>query len=215
MASDQTQGKGPRLWAALALTLALGFVGAMAWLKLSASSGDAFAECRGGQVGGGAIGGPFTLVDEAGRTVTDKDVITGPTLIYFGFTYCPDVCPLDTARNAEAVDILEEMGIEATPVMISFDPTRDTPEVLADFTDNMHPRMVGLTGSEDQVRAAMQAYKVYAKLRDPSEEYYVYDHSTFTYLMLPDTGFADFFKRDETADAMAARVACFVHAAGS
>lgn len=203
-----------RVWAAVALTAAVAFVGVMAWTRLAATRDDVFADCRGGQVGGGAIGGPFTLVDETGRTVTEKEVITGPTLIYFGFTYCPDVCPLDTQRNAEAVDILEEMGIEATPVMISFDPARDTPEVLADFTDNLHPRMVGLTGSEDQLKAAMQAFKVYAKVRDPAEEFYAYDHSTFTYLMLPGTGFADFFKRDLPAGEVAERVACFVQAAG-
>ncbi len=98
-----------------------------------------------------------------GETVTDADVLTGPSLIYFGYTFCPDVCPLDTARNAEAIDILEERGQMVTPVFISIDPERDTPEVVGDFAVNLHERMIGLTGSPEQVAAASKAYKTYYK----------------------------------------------------
>jgi protein SCO1 len=171
---------------------------------------DPFAQCRAGQVAGGSVGGPFTLVDQTGATVTDADVFTKPSLVYFGYTFCPDVCPLDNARNAEAVDILEEKGFEVTPVFISIDPERDTPDVLAEFSENLHPRMVGLTGSPEQVKAASQAYKTYFKKQDGDEEFYLMDHSTFTYLVLPGTGFADFFRREVTADEMASRVACFL-----
>jgi protein SCO1 len=190
-----------RLWARSAVIVVLVFLGITAW-KIRAPGGDAFGSCREGQVvgGAGAIGGPFTLVDQTGRTVTDADVIKKPTLVYFGYTFCPDVCPLDMARTAEAVDILEERGVDVTPVFISVDPRRDTPEVLADFTASLHPRMIGLTGTSEQVQAAAQAYKTY----------YLVDHSTYTYLMLPGAGFADFFQRDVTADEMADRVACFV-----
>jgi len=175
---------------------------------------DQFAQCLGGAVGGGAIGGPFTLMDENGKTVTDKDVITGPTLVYFGYTFCPDVCPLDAARNAEAVDILESEGKIVTPVFISFDPERDTPEVLRDFTDAMHPRMIGLTGTPDQVKAASAAYKTYyQKQVDGDPQYYLMDHSTFSYLMMPEVGFVEFFDRDISAPNMAEKLACFVDAA--
>ncbi|HEX9857927.1 MAG TPA: SCO family protein [Paracoccaceae bacterium] len=201
-----------KLYAGVAVAAVAGLLAGSAYWIYAARSGDAFAACRGGQVAGGTIGGPFTLVDETGQTVTDADVITRPSLIYFGYTFCPDVCPLDSARNAEAVDILEEQGLEVTPVFISVDPKRDTPEVLAEFTDNLHPRMIGLTGSEAQVKAASQAYKTYFKLNDAEDEFYLVDHSTFTYLVLPETGFADFFKRDVTADQMAERVACFANA---
>ncbi|MFN3970066.1 MAG: SCO family protein [Gemmobacter sp.] len=201
-----------RIYAIAAVAAVAAGLGWTGWTVWSARTGDAFAECRGGQVAGGAIGGPFTLVDQGGRTVTDTDVITKPSLVYFGYTFCPDVCPLDNQRNAEAVDILEEMGIEVTPVFISIDPRRDTPEVMADFSANMHPRMIGLTGTEAQVRAASQAYKTYYKVQDPTEEFYLVDHSTFTYFMLPDRGFVDFFKREVTPDQMAERVACFLNA---
>lgn len=175
---------------------------------------DRFAQCRRGVVAGGAaaIGGPFTLVDETGATVTDKDVITGPTLLYFGYTYCPDVCPLDNARNAEAVTLLEERGYQVTPVFISVDSGRDTPEIMAEFTDVMHPRMIGLTGSPEQVKAASQAYRTYFNIQDPNDPYYLIDHSTQTYLVFPEIGFVEFFNRDATAEEMADRVGCFVDA---
>jgi protein SCO1/2 len=192
-----------------------GLIGGTAWMALRPASGDPFARCREAAVagGGGSIGGAFTLVDETGATVSEAEVIRQPSLVYFGYTFCPDVCPFDAARNAEAVDILEERGIEVTPVFISVDPARDSPEVLAEFTNLIHPRMIGLTGSDDQVRAAAQAYKVYFRINDPNADYYLVDHSTFTYLMLPGTGFAEFFRQDVTAEELADRVACFVGAA--
>lgn len=167
------------------------------------------AQCSSSAIAGGDIGGPFTLVNEAGETVTDTDVITEPSLVYFGYTFCPDVCPLDAARNAEAVDILEARGVSAKPVFISIDPKRDTPEVLAEFTDVMHPKMEGLTGSPEQVKAASQAYRTYYKAHPAEDEYYLVDHSTFTYLVLPEKGFVEFFRRDHTAEQMAETVACF------
>jgi protein SCO1/2 len=204
-----------RLLAGISVAAVVVLVGGTAIYVMTKRASDPFAECRGGQVAGGSIGGPFTLVDENGTTVTERDVIKGPTLIYFGYTFCPDVCPLDNARNAEAVDVLTEMGYEVTPVMISFDPKRDTPEVLRDFTDNLHPRMIGLTGTEAQILAASQAYKTYSKVRDPAEEYYLFDHSTFTYLMAPGADgtpqFLDFFRNDAPADEVAARTACFLN----
>lgn len=172
-----------------------------------------FAQCQQGSVAGGDIGGPFTLVSETGETVTEADVITKPTLVYFGYTYCPDVCPLDASRNAEAVDILTSRGVESTPVFISIDPERDTPEVLAEFTDILHDDMLGLTGSPEQVKAASQAYRTFYRRQPGGGEDYLVDHSTFTYLVLPEVGFVDFFRRDATPEQMADTVACYANAA--
>ncbi|MDO9639186.1 MAG: SCO family protein [Pseudotabrizicola sp.] len=200
-----------KMYAAIAAAAVAGLLGGTALYIFLQNGDDAFAQCRGGQIGGGDIGGPFTLVDETGATVTDADVLAKPSLIYFGYTFCPDVCPIDAARNAEAVDILEEQGFDVTPVFISIDPERDTPEVLAEFTDYLHPNMIGLTGSADQVRAASQAYKTFYRKQDGGDpDYYLVDHSTFTYLTLPGVGFVDFFRREDTAVQMADRVACFV-----
>lgn len=201
-----------KLYAGAAVAVVAALVGGTAYKVFSDRSSDPFAQCRAGQVAGGAIGGPFTLVNQKGETVTDADVITKPSLVYFGYTFCPDVCPLDNTRNAEAVDILEEMGIDATPVFITIDPKRDTTEVMAEYAEIMHPKMIALTGTEEQVKAASLAYKTYFKAQPAEDEYYLVDHSTFTYLMLPGTGFAEFFKREVTPDEMAASVACFVAA---
>jgi len=174
---------------------------------------DAFADCRGGQVAGGDLGGPFTLVDAGGATVTDAEVFTAPSILYFGYTYCPDVCPLDAARNAEATRLLEERGILATPVMVSIDPARDTPEVMGRFAANFHERMVGLTGSEAQVADAARAWRVYSARQEGDPLDYLVDHSAFSYLVLPGTGFVDVVSRDEPPEAVADRLACFVEAA--
>jgi len=176
-------------------------------------SDDIFAQCRASQAAGGAIGGPFELVDENGATVTDADVITGPTLIYFGYTFCPDVCPLDNLRNAQAIEILDEQGVEVTPVFISIDPERDTVDVVRDFTDNFHDRMLGLTGSPEQVRAASQAYRTYYAKQDAEDEYYLVDHTTMSYLVFPEHGFQEFYRRDVTPEQMAENLSCFVDAA--
>jgi protein SCO1/2 len=185
--------------------------GALWWLR---PAGSQFAECGSTVVAGEAdIAGPFTLVSETGETVTDADVITKPSLVYFGYTFCPDVCPLDSARNAEATDLLAERGIDVQPVFISIDPGRDTPEVVRDFTDIFHPKMIGLTGSPEQVAAASRVYRTYYKAQETDDEYYLVDHSTFTYLVLPEHGFVEFFRRDATAEEIAETTACFVNAA--
>jgi protein SCO1 len=201
-----------RISAMIAAAVTVAFLGgllAYVWLNRAK---DVFVECRQGQVAGGDIGGPFTLVNTAGQTVTDADVLTKPSLVYFGYTFCPDVCPFDMARNVEAVDLLAARGLEVTPVFISIDPERDTPEALADYASNMHPELVALTGSAEQVKAASQAYKTFYRKQPAEDEFYLMDHSTFTYLMLPGTGFVDFFRREITSEQMADSVACFLNA---
>jgi len=199
-----------RIIAPLAAIAAAVFVGG-AWFATRNLSDDQFAQCRASAVAGGAtIGGPFELLNSKGETVTDKDVITEPTMIYFGYTFCPDVCPFDVARNAEATDVLAEGGQSMTPLFISIDPNRDTPEVVGDYAFNMHEKMIGLTGSAEQVKAASQAYRTYYEAHPADDEFYLVDHSTFSYLVLPEHGFVEFFRRDVTAEAMAETVSCFI-----
>lgn len=201
-----------KLYAGLAGVAVAALLGWTAYSIYAARPADQFANCRAGAVAGGTIGGPFALVDQTGATVTDTQVITKPSLIYFGYTFCPDVCPLDASRNADAVDLLKERGLDVTPVFISIDPERDTPQVLRDFAANIHPQMIGLTGSADQVKAASTAYRTYYKKQETGDAYYLMDHSTFTYLVLPKVGFVDFFRRETTPAEMADRVACFADA---
>ena len=202
--------------ASVAVLAAAGGISAAMWW--TGRDDDPFAPCRDGAVAGAAaIGGPFELVSETGETVTAEEVLDTPSLVYFGYTYCPDVCPFDAARNAQAVDMLAERGYEVQPVFITVDPERDTPEVMAEFTDYMHPQMRGLTGSAEQVKAAAEAYRVYYARRGEDPATYLMDHTVFTYLMLPGHGFVDLFRgapgasgEGVTAEEVADRTACYL-----
>jgi protein SCO1/2 len=202
-----------RIYSIGAAAFVAALLGVLAWLIWAdRSGGDRFVQCRETAIAGGSgsIGGPFELVDQTGRTVTDAEVIAEPALIYFGYTFCPDVCPLDVDRNALAVELLEERGYSVRPVFISVDPGRDTPEVLAEFAAVFHPRMVALTGSEAQIRDAARAYRAFYNIHPAEDDFYLVDHSTFSYLVLPGHGFVEVFRRDEAAPAMADRIACFL-----
>ncbi len=150
----------------------------------------------------------------AGATVTDANVITNPSLVYFGYTFCPGICPIDNARNIEAVELLTARGLDVVPVFISIDPERDTPKVVAEHSEAYHPKMIGLTGTAEQVKAAADAYKVYYRQPESKVGNYMLDHSTFTYLVFPDSGFANFYKRDDSPTVVANSVACFIEKNG-
>ncbi|WP_241963359.1 SCO family protein [Paracoccus suum] len=193
---------------------ALALLGIGAWALGQRAGGDRFAGCTQGAAGGGmeSFGGPFTLTDENGKRVTDREVFTKPTLLYFGYTFCPDVCPMDGARNAQAVDLLKEAGHDVGTVFVTVDPKRDTPEALRDFTDALHPNMLGLTGSPEEIAAVNKQWRNYFKAHDDGDPYYLVDHMTNTFLVLPDAGTVEFFTREVTPEDMASRVACFVKA---
>lgn len=199
-----------RFYAIAASALVVAGLGAGAWYALGGGGGD---NCGGGIATGGAtVGGPFELVSETGETVTDKDVIDRPALVYFGYTFCPDVCPVDAAVMSQVADALGEAGHDVKTVFVTVDPERDTAEVLADFTDNLDPGMLGLTGSAEQIAAAAKAYRVYyAKAEGDDPDYYLMDHSAFTYLMAPE-GFLAVFRHGDPADAMIERAACHLDA---
>ena len=201
------------LYAATAALSAI-ILGTMGYVYLSQGGDNQFAQCQSGQAGAD-IGGPFTLVNGQGQSVSEKDVITKPTLVYFGYTFCPDVCPLDMSRNAEVADILEEQGLDLGLVFISVDPARDTPEIAAEYAEAHREGAIGLSGSAEQVAAAAKAYRVYYKAHpDQDPEYYPVDHSNFSYLMLPKQGFVDFYRGDASAESVAASASCMIEAAG-
>jgi protein SCO1 len=133
------------------------------------------------------IGGPFRLVDEAGHVVTDRNFRGKYLLIYFGYTRCADVCPTTLSDIARAVDVLGSKGSEVTPVFITVDPQRDTPTVLRRFVAAISPRLVGLTGSADEIAEVEKEFHVYVRKADavrPNE--YEIDHSALLYLISPD-----------------------------
>ena len=139
---------------------------------------------------GAAVGGPFTLVDHTSKTVTQDEYAGDYKLIYFGFTYCPAICPTELQKMSKALDILEENGTDTShiqPLFITVDPERDTVEVMREYVTLFHPRLVGLTGSVEQIEAVKKTYRVYsAKIEDPELSDYTVDHSSFIYLMSPD-----------------------------
>lgn len=140
------------------------------------------------------IGGPFALVDQTGKPRTDRDFRGKLMLVYFGFTYCPDVCPTGLQDIALALDQLGAAGDEVQPIFITVDPQRDTADHLAAYVPLFHPRLVGLTGDEHAVRAVADAYKVYyARVLNGRGDDYTVDHTAFMYLMGPDGKYLGFF----------------------
>lgn len=147
------------------------------------------------------IGGPFTLVDQDGKTVTEKDFAGKYMLIYFGFTSCPAICPTELQKIAEVYKSLpKESQNRIQPVFISVDPERDTPKVLKNYVDLFMPELIGLTGSVEQIDAVKKAYKIYAG-KVPEGDSYTMDHSSFIYFMGLDAQVIGIFKTsDKPAD---------------
>jgi protein SCO1/2 len=208
----------------LLLIVALGGVWTMAWLGRAdgESLGDSFARRLAAITGQGAavpsaggvqlpqgmvLGGPFSLMDQDRRPVTEASFGGRFLLVYFGYAYCPDVCPTELGIVASAMDELGPLADRVTPVFISVDPDRDTPEFLADYVSRFHPRMIGLTGTAEQVAAAARAYRVYyAKVNRPDMTQYLMDHSSFIYLVGPDGRVRALFRPETAPEAIAQAV---------
>lgn len=154
------------------------------------------------------------MSDAKGRVFTDADLLGRWTLIYFGFTMCPDICPDELTKVSEALDTLSKRGkrisasaeADITPILISIDPERDSPARTQEYASGFHEAFVGLSGSLDQVKEAAKAYRVYySKDETPGDEYLV-DHSIITYLMDPEGNFADFFAKNIGATEIVSRI---------
>jgi len=215
---------------AILLVLLIGGIWAAAWIGRAPGEAvtDAFlrriAALTGGEMpapsAGGiqlaqgvAVGGPFTLVDHTGRTVTERDFAGRSMLVYFGFTYCPDVCPTELGTIAAAIDAMGPAGERVTPVFVTIDPERDTPAAMADYVSRFHPRMVGLTGSAEQIAQAARAYRVYfAKVRPRDASDYLMDQSSFIYFVGPDGRVRSLFRPETAPEAIAAAVAAQLRA---
>jgi protein SCO1/2 len=129
-----------------------------------------------------AIGGPFTLADQEGRTVTDADLKGKPFLVFFGFTHCPDVCPTALFDVSEVLRQLGPDADRARALFVTVDPERDTPEKLKEYLSSFDPHLRALTGTPEQVERMLKAYRVYAK-KIPQGDSYTMDHTALVYLM--------------------------------
>ena len=162
------------------------------------------------------IGGPFELVDHTGKPVSDKTFRGRYMLIYFGYGYCPDVCPTELANMAAALDALGAKAESVQPLFVTVDPERDTPEFLADYVVNFHPRLIGLTGTPEQIAAVAKAYKIYyAKAKQPAGADYLMDHTSFVYLMGPDGRFLALFRGNTEPATMAETIARYMAERGA
>ena len=159
------------------------------------------------------IGGPFALVDQTGTKVTDQNWQGKWLLVYFGYTYCPDVCPTELQTISTALDQLGPDADKVVPIFITVDPDRDTPAALADYVKLFDPRLVGLTGTPQQIAEVAREYRVYySKVTPKGATTYLMDHSSFAYLMSPDGVLRSLFRPGISADDMAATLAAKLHA---
>jgi len=154
------------------------------------------------------VGGAFSLIDHTGKRVTEVDFMGGPTLVYFGFTYCPEVCPTELSRMTEVLELLGDDGETLTPIFITIDPERDTQAVMAEYVGHFHPRMVGLTGTPAEIAIAAKAYRVYyTRVEDEgSEGGYTMDHSALVLLMGANGDYLAHFPANSPIDEMIRKI---------
>jgi cytochrome oxidase Cu insertion factor (SCO1/SenC/PrrC family) len=194
----------------LALYIFTGFVvgGLIALAVLPEARARLFPGATLKTMGQALVGGPFTLTDHTGKRVTDQDFRGRFMMVFFGFTFCPDVCPTALQVMAAALDKIGSKAEQITPVLITVDPERDTPEQMAMYVKSFHPRLVGLTGSPEEIAAVAKAYRAYFKrVPDPkSSGGYTMDHSAIIYVMGPDGAFRTHFTYTVDANAMAERL---------
>ncbi len=153
------------------------------------------------------VGGPFQLTDQDGNAVTEQTYKGKLMLVYFGFTYCPDACPTALGVMSAALDKLDVAAERVVPILVTVDPERDTPQVLKDYVSNFHPRMVGLTGTPEQIAEVAKAYRVfYQKAAGATGGDYLMDHTLLIYLMDGEGKYLANFSASATPDDIAAKI---------
>jgi protein SCO1/2 len=158
------------------------------------------------------IGGPFALVDQNGKAITDQDFRGRDMLVFFGYTHCPDICPAELQVTAQALDQLGDKAKKVVPIFITVDPERDTPEAMKAYVESFGPNFVGLTGSPEAIAAAAKAYRVsFSKVENKaSPGDYSVDHSALAYLMGPDGKYLAHFAYGMTPKEMAEKLERFL-----
>lgn len=181
-APDARRAGSARLW--LVLGTAVLIAAALGWMRFATPPAPQ------GNLAGAALGGPFALIGQDGRTVRDTDFAGRWRLVYFGYAFCPDICPTDLAFMGRGLNAFEAaqpaLGPKVAPIFITIDPARDTPAAIKPFVAAFHPRLVGLTGTPGQIEAVAKSFGVYAKKVETGDpENYLMDHSAMVYLFDP------------------------------
>ncbi|CAK7343876.1 unnamed protein product [Dovyalis caffra] len=200
--------RGPISWLSFLLLAATGagliwYYDRMKKRRIEALNKTSSIVKEGPSVGKAEIGGPFNLIDHDGKPVTEKDFMGKWTMIYFGFTHCPDICPDELQKLAAAIDkIKEKAGFDIVPVFITVDPERDNVEQVREYVKEFHPKLIGLTGSLEEIQKTARAYRIYYMKTSEEDSDYLVDHSIITYLMDPNMELVKFFGKNNDADAL-------------
>jgi protein SCO1/2 len=182
--------------------LTIGLIAILALVIISKQ--DPLTSSAPGQTSMGPIGAPYVLRDQDGNEFNSEKLADTYQLVYFGFTACPDICPVELQKMAQALLEAGDKAKQIQPVLITIDPARDTPDVLKKYLSNYDANFIGLTGTEAEIDAVIKSYKVYAaKVSDPKYDEYMMDHSSFIYFLGPHFELIDLFSKDDSAAAMA------------
>ena len=157
------------------------------------------------------IGGDFTLTNHTGKTVTNKDFFGKNTLVFFGFTNCPSICPLGLQRMISSLKKIDDFENYIIPIFISVDPKRDTTDRLSSYIKNFHPSLVGLTGNKEEINKVVKAYRAYYyKIKDKNSDNYTIDHSSIIYLMNKEGKYLTHFSSTETSENISNKIKSFL-----
>ena len=185
-----------------------------AWLTIALTTHPSVTQA-GDTPSNAAIGGPFTLVDTRGKTVTDQNYRGKWMLIYFGYTFCPDACPTALNNISAALEKLGSKADKIEPLFITVDPKRDTPQAMSNYLKSFDSRIIGLTGSKTQTDAAAHAYRVYVSAQQSNGDDYLVDHSAYIYVMDPQGKFVSVIPGDMAGDKMADKLRTVMTNAGT
>ena len=193
-----------RIGVVIAIILIAVFAALAEWLVIR---NDTITKAPNGLITSVEIGGPFTLVDHKGRTVTEQDYLGSFVLVFFGYTFCPDVCPTALGDIAQAIDELNSDSVGVIPLMITIDPDRDTPAVLGEYVPLFHDRLIGLTGTRKQIKEIADLYRVFfSRAENTQFTYYLMDHTSFVYLLNPEGKVVSLFRYGTSPEEIASNI---------